>query len=226
VQFARSLDAFELLLDALDPVGNHTPVGLDLGFARPAEEAEAAALAFQMRPGADEPALLIIQMRQFDLKRAFPRSRPLAENFKNEARPVDDLRVPCLLEIALLNGTQCVIDKDEARLLRAHQTGNLLDLSFSQECCRPNRCDRDDPGIGDFEIDCPREPDRFLQSRFNRARAVARIARAALHMRNDDDNALGQNPAVQPIACPCPSLYATRFQLNLVCRRAFVGRLE
>ncbi len=86
VQAAGALDAVELALDLRHALLDQAAVGLDLGLAGSAKKAEAAALALKMGPGADKPGFLIGEMGEFDLKRAFARSRPASENLQNKTR--------------------------------------------------------------------------------------------------------------------------------------------
>ena len=66
-----------------------------------------------MCPRSNQPALLIFEMRQLDLQRAFPRARAPPENLENQPGAVDDLGVEGTLEIALLPRRQLGIDDDE-----------------------------------------------------------------------------------------------------------------
>src|SRR3954467_13228734 len=99
MQLARLLHALEFALDFGDALLDHAAVGLDLGLARPAEKAEAAALALQMSPGPHQPALLIGQMRMLDLQRAFTRAGAAAEDFQDQPGAVEHLRAPGLFQV-------------------------------------------------------------------------------------------------------------------------------
>src|SRR6185437_5770840 len=100
---AGSLDLVEFALDARDAVFDHTAVGFKLRFTRSTKKPEAAALALEMGPGAHQPCLLIIEMRELDLQRTLASARATAENFQDQAGPVDDFRIPGLFQIALLH---------------------------------------------------------------------------------------------------------------------------
>ena len=62
MQLAGALDLVELAFNARDAVFDDAAVRFELRLARPAKKAEAAALALKVGPGADQPALLIIEM--------------------------------------------------------------------------------------------------------------------------------------------------------------------
>ena len=91
MQTARSDDAGEILFDGVDPFLDQPAVGLDLRLARTTEKAKAAALAFEMRPAAHQPAALIGQVRKLDLQPPFPGQGPLAENLQDEAGAIENL---------------------------------------------------------------------------------------------------------------------------------------
>ncbi len=104
MQLAGADDNVELLADRVDALLNEPPVGLDLGFARAAEEAIATALALEMGPASDKPALLVAEMGELDLQPSFSRPRPPAEDLEDQAGAIEHLGVPGLLQVALLNG--------------------------------------------------------------------------------------------------------------------------
>src|SRR5207237_110627 len=72
-------DALQIALDPGHPFLGQPAIGLDLRLPRAAEEAEPSALALEMRPGANQAALLIVEMGELDLKGALARARATAE---------------------------------------------------------------------------------------------------------------------------------------------------
>ena len=131
MQGARALDSFKLPLDPDHALLNQPTVGLDLGFAGSAEEAEAAALTLKMGPGADETRTLIGQMCELHLQRALGGARPAAKDLENEPGSIDDLAGESLLEIALLHGRQRAVHHDQVDRLGLHLGGDAFDLAFA-----------------------------------------------------------------------------------------------
>ena len=71
--------------------------------SRPAEEADATALPFQVGPGPDKTAALEGQGRELHLKSPLMGTGAGAEDLQDQGRSVDDLTLPSTLKIALLN---------------------------------------------------------------------------------------------------------------------------
>ena len=103
VQPAGAAHLVQLLAQAGNTVADQPAIGFDLRFARAAQKAEAAALAFKVGPTAHQPAGLILQMRQFHLQRAFGGGSTLAKDFQDQPGSIDHLGLQRLLQIALLH---------------------------------------------------------------------------------------------------------------------------
>ena len=180
VQAAGAAHLLQLLLQPHDAVADQPPVGLDLGFAGAAEEAEAAALPLQMGPGPHQAGALIVEMRQLDLQRAFARGRPLAEDVQDQAGAVDHLAGPGAFQVALLHRRQRGID-DRRRVTSCSAIASPCVATWP--CAEQRRgaagAQRQDRGVHDHEPDGGGEADRFGQPRLGGARLRRRRVRHA-----------------------------------------------
>ncbi|MEY9285660.1 hypothetical protein ABIA03_006852 [Bradyrhizobium yuanmingense] len=163
MQAPRRLHLLQLALELGDALLDQAAVGLDLGLAGTAHEAETAALAFEMGPGAHQARALVVEMRKLDLQRAFPGLGAAAEDFENEPGAVEDLGVPFLFEIALLDRRQCAIHHHELDLEGLDQPGDLLDLALADIGRGADLADRRDDGVGNDEINRPSEAGGFIE---------------------------------------------------------------
>ena len=136
MQGAGALDRVELALQPGDALADQPAVDFELAFAGAAEKAEAAALAFEMGPGAHQPRALIGQRRQFDLQAALMGARPRAEDLEDQPGAVDDLGLPAFFEIALLHRRQRAIDDDEPDLVLADQLAKIVDGAAAEQAAR------------------------------------------------------------------------------------------
>ena len=182
---AGALHLLQLALDLDDAFADQAAVGFDLGFAGTAEEAEAAALAFQVGPASDQARALIGQMRELDLQPAFPRVRALAEDFQDQRRAVEHLGRPGLFQIALLHRRERRVD--DARLrARGSAHSALISSTFPVPTSVAGRRPRDrgDQALLDFKSDRGGERYRLFETRFfAAARIGVGLARDMQHHR-------------------------------------------
>ena len=170
MQLAGALDLVEFDFDARDALLDQAAVGFKLRLAGAAEKAEAAALAFEMGPGAHQPALLVGEMGVLDLQRAFARARAPAEDFQDQSGAIDDFRVPGFFQIALLHRRDRAIHHHDRRRQTFGQAGDFVDLAGAEISRGTDVIERDQPGLHHIEIDGAGKPDGFRQTSVRRAR--------------------------------------------------------
>jgi hypothetical protein len=165
MQRARALYLVEFTANLRHPVADHASVGLDLRFARTAEEAEATALPLEVGPAPHQPARLIFEVCKLNLKLPLCSRRALAEDFEDEAGSVDHLGADFLFQILLLDGRQRGIDDQQARALLLCALGNLFNLPLAEKRRRARRAHPKRPRRHDLNSDRFGQTLRLLDAR-------------------------------------------------------------
>ena len=166
------------LLQLRHAVADQPAVGLDLGLAGAAEEAEAAALALEVGPGAHQPARLIVEMGELDLQPPLRGRRPLAENLEDQPGAVDHLGLGRRLQILLLDRRDRGVDDDQLGLGLAHRVGDLLDLAGAEQGRGPRLADPEMEPVLDRDADRLGEAGRLVEPRLRVAPRLAAPGRA------------------------------------------------
>ncbi len=132
-------------------------------------------------------------MREFDLQRTFLGLGAAAEDFEDQSGAVENLGVPGLLQIALLDRRQRAIHHYQFDIVAGDQSDDLLDLALAEICRRPDLADRRDQRVRDREVNGARQTHGFLKPRLGIAqdmliRLRLGIAAAQTQIRADDDH--------------------------------------
>ena len=170
LQLTGAAHLVEAALENENAVLNLASVGFDLGFARTAKKAAAAALTLKVGPGADQTALLVIEMGEFDLQHTLAGRGALTEDFENQRRAVEDLYADLAFEIALLDGRERRIDDQQFNLSLLGPLGKLLHLPATEIGRRLDFAHAQDFGEHQVERYGRGQPDKFGMPRLGRAR--------------------------------------------------------
>ena len=149
-------------------IPDHPAVGLDLRFTRTAEEAEAASLALEVGPAADQASGLIVEVRKLYLQPSFGRGGALPEYFQNQSSTVDHLGADLILEILLLDRSQRRIDDQQPGALFLCELADFLDLPLAEQSRRPDRADAECLAGDDVNADRPGQSLRLFDARIGR----------------------------------------------------------
>src|SRR6185369_7747050 len=138
------------------------PVRLDLGFARAAEEAEAAALPLKMGPATHQAAGLIVEMGQLDLKPALRGRRALPKDLEDQAGAVDHLALGFVFQRLLLDRAERGVDDEQGDVMLLGELGDFLDLTLAEQAGRANLTEAERFLANDVNADRLGEADRLV----------------------------------------------------------------
>ena len=165
-------DLREAPVQHLDARSEEPAIGLELGFAR-AAEADAALLALEVAPAADESGELVLHLRQLHLKLAFGAACALGEDVEDQRGAIHHAAFESALQVALLRAGQRVIEDDKVGSRADAPFSDFFDLALARE----------QRGIG--PLTAPRDRAGNRRARGHREcaqfrEALARIARSEI----------------------------------------------
>lgn len=120
------------LVQRLHTIAEKTAICFQLRFTGTAQ-ANAALLSFQVAPSADQTCQLMLDLRELDLQLAFGAARTQRKDIEDERGSIDHAAFEPLLEIALLNARERVIEDDEIGLRFRTPVRDLFDFTAASE---------------------------------------------------------------------------------------------
>src|SRR5262249_2980100 len=127
---ALALELREAPLEQRDPASCLAAVALELGLAG-AARADAAAEPLEMLPHAPHARQVVLELRQLHLELALGSHRVLREDVQDQLRSVDDARVQGVLEEALLDRVELIVDEQGFGAERVVALLQLLELALA-----------------------------------------------------------------------------------------------
>src|SRR3954471_6725971 len=106
------VDVTKLALDVDDPFSELAAVALELSLTRAAQTDAADTLPGEVGPESGQTWQTIFELRQLDLEPPLMRGRATGEHVKDERRAIDDFDIERPLQVALLSGSEIVVDHD------------------------------------------------------------------------------------------------------------------
>jgi hypothetical protein len=141
VALRRALPSHNLKLldDSRDAILNAAAVSFQLRFTFTAAHANPAFLPRQVAPESGQSRQQVLQLRELNLQLAFFGAGALGENIQDQRRPIENLAIEDLLQIAALRGRKFVVKNDRIHIRAPTVLGKFIRLAFADESRRARR---------------------------------------------------------------------------------------
>jgi len=140
ILLAVAMDLFDLAFQQRDPVADHPPVELQLGFAGPAQAyhaagrcAAAAGLALEVQPLAAQARQQVLILCQLDLDAALVRARVGGEDIQDQPGSIEHLHLQYFLQVARLGRRQLIVEDHQIIFQLIAHCGDLFGLARPNE---------------------------------------------------------------------------------------------
>src|SRR5215475_10136958 len=107
-------------------------------------------------------------MCELDLQRPLARARAASKYLEDQPGPVDDLGIPGLLEIALLDRRDRTVHDHDRRGQTLCKPGDFVDFAFADIGSRPDLTESNQSCLDHGQVDGARQADGLLKARLRR----------------------------------------------------------
>ena len=153
----------EIAFDAIYALAHLPAIRFELRFTFTAAHTDATGLPRQVTPEAREAREQMLELREFDLKLAFPRASTLRKNVEDQRGAIQDFDLEDFFQVAGLRRGKFIVKDGRVHAVLFAERGELASLALADVSGRITRLDFLDSLAHDFTARAARQLGEFVE---------------------------------------------------------------